>query len=390
MVMQITQTAKIKLKISADELRTTFDRVTQAFNYVCKIGYESKDFNSISLHNKTYYDVRRLFNLPADLAVQTRMKSAESLKPAIKKKRKCPQSKLCSVRLSSKNYSIWFDRKVVSLLTVDGRIKTSFHFPEHFRQYITWRRKSAELIIRKNKVFLCAVFQKDIEGFQQLDNPVVLGIDRGINKIAVCSNNTFFNGSILKVSHKYQRLRRQLQKRGSKSAKRHLKKMSLKENRYRKDVNHCISKKIVESLPKNSIVVLEDLKMIRQKARLKKKGRRKLHNWSFYQLEQFLIYKADAQRIKVDYVDARYTSQKCSKCGHVSRNNRKSQAVFKCVQCGFSLNSDLNASRNIEANYRDAKGYPDASFVNRRIVAHDDAKASSEELRWSAVASRLL
>jgi len=376
MVMIITRTAKIKLKISADELRTTFDAVTQAFNYVCKIGYESKDFNSFSLHNKTYYNVRKLFNLPADLAVQTRMKSAESLKPAIRKKRKCPQSKLCSVRLSSKNYNVWFDRQEVSLLTVNGRIKTSFCFPEQFRQYITWRRKSAELIIRKNKVYLCTVFQKDIEDFQQLNNPVILGIDRGINKIAVCSDNTFFNGSINKSAHRYQRLRRQLQKCGSNSAKRHLKKISLKENRFRKDVNHCISKQIVESLPENSIIVLEDLKKIRQRARLNKKGRRKLHSWSFYQLEQFLTYKADAQKIKVDYTDARYTSQKCSRCFHISRSNRKSQSVFKCVQCGFSLNSDLNASRNIEANYRDAKGYPEAVFVNNRIVAHVDAKGS--------------
>ena len=374
--MIITRTAKIKLKISADELRTTFDAVTQAFNYVCKIGYENKDFNSISLHNKTYYDVRRLFNLPADLAVQTRMKSAESLKPAIRKKRKCPQSKLCSVRLSNKNYNIWFDRKEVSLLTVKGRVKTFFHFPKQFEQYVSWRRKSAELIIRKDKVYLCVVFQKDIEDFQQLDNPVILGIDRGINKVAVCSDNTFFNGNINKVAHRYQRLRRQLQKCGSKSAKRHLKRISLKENRFRKDVNHCISKQIVGALPENSIIVLEDLKKIRQRVRLNKKGRRKLHNWSFYQLEQFLTYKADAQKIKIDYTDARYTSQKCSRCFHISRSNRKSQAVFKCVQCGFSLNSDLNASRNIEANYRNAKCYPEASFVNRRTVAHVDAKGS--------------
>lgn len=389
MVMQLTRTVKIKLKISVDELRTTFDRVTQAFNYVCKVGYESKDFNSISLHNKTYYDVRKLFNLPADLTVQTRMKSAEALKPAIKKKHKCPQSKLCSVRFSSKNYNIWFDRREVSLLTVSGRVKTFFHLPEWFKQYISWRRKSAELIIRKNKVYLCAVFQKDIESFQQLENPVILGIDRGINKIAVCSDNTFFNGNINKVTQKYQRLRQQLQKKNTKSAKRHLKKVSLKENRFRKDINHCISKQIVESLPKNSIIILEDLKKIRQRARLNKRGRRKLHNWSFYQLEQFLAYKAEAQGIKIDYIDARYTSQKCSKCGHISRSNRKSQAVFKCVKCNFSLNADLNASRNIEANYRNAKGYPEVLSVNQHIVAHDDAKGSLEQLRRSAVTNCL-
>lgn len=373
--MLLTRSVKIKLKIKPEDIIPTIKACTQAFNYVCQVGYKDKDFNSVSLHHKTYYVVRKQFKLPADMTVQMRMKAAEVLKPAIKQKTKCPKSKFCSIRYSHRGYNIWFDRQEVSLLTTNGRLKISFNLPEWFKQHIFWKRKSAELIICKNKVYLCIAFQKEIEDPKQLDNPIILGIDRGINKVAVCSDNTFFNGNINKVAHKYQRLRRQLKKCGSSSAKRHLQRISLKENRFRKDVNHCISKQIVESLHENSIIVLEDLKKIRQRTRLNKKGRHKLHNWSFYQLEQFLIYKAATQRISVDYVDARYTSQKCSKCGHISRSNRKSQAIFKCVQCGFSLNSDLNASRNIEANYRDAKGYPEGLSVNQPIVGNEVAKA---------------
>jgi IS605 OrfB family transposase len=139
-------------------------------------------------------------------------------------------------------------------------------------------------------------------------------------------------------------------------------------------VNHCITKQIVESLPENSIIVLEDLKHIRKRVKLRKRQRRRIHSWSFFQLEEFLRYKADARAIKVDYVDARYTSQKCSRCGHISKSNRTSQAVFKCTHCGLSLNADLNASRNIEANYRDASGYPEGLSVNQPIVGAEEAK----------------
>ncbi len=376
MNMVITRTAKIKLNITPEEILPTFREATKAFNYVCKVGYKDKDFNSVSLHHKTYQTVRTEYSLPSDIAVQMRMKAAEVLKPAIKKNRKCPQSDLCSIRYSARGYNVWFDRQETSFVTIKGRIKASFYLPDWFKQYISWRRKSAEMILRKGKVYLCIVFEKDVADFQPMDNVTILGIDRGINKVAVCSDNSFFNGNILKVAYRYQRLRKQLQKCGSKSAKRHLKKLASKENRYRRDVNHCISKHIVERLPENSIIVLEDLKYIRERIRANKKLRRKLHNWSFHELELFLEYKGTAKCIKVDHVDARYTSQKCSRCGHISRSNRKCQAIFKCVQCGFSLNADLNAARNIELNYRDAKSYPEGLSVNQPIVGTEEAKAT--------------
>jgi len=159
-----------------------------------------------------------------------------------------------------------------------------------------------------------------------------------------------------------------LQSCGSKSAKRHLWKISKKENRFRTDANHVITKQIVKSLDKGTIIILEDLTGIRQTTRMRKKQRKNLNKWNFFQFEQFLTYKADEKGIAVKHVDARYTSQKCSVCGYISRANRKSQAIFKCKHCSFSLNADLNASRNIRQNYLDAIGYPDKVTVNPPIV----------------------
>jgi len=373
--MILTRTTKIKLKLPVDSLNSTFDSVTNAFNHTCKVGFEDKDFNSVSLHHKTYAFCRSEFGLPADLTVQARMKAAEALKPAIKKKRKkAPHSKRCSIRLTHNSYNIWFDRQEASILTVNGRIKCSFYMPDWFKQYVPWRRRGAEIIKTSKGLFLSIVWQKEVEDIQQHENPYILGVDRGVNKVAVCSDNTFYSGHIIKVSNRYHRLRKQLQHRGTKSAKRHLRKISQKENRFRKDTNHCVAKQIVSSVPAGSVIVLEDLKHVRKRMKVNRKLRRKLHGWSFYQLEDFLKYKAEARGIAVDYVDARYTSQKCSKCGHIERGNRQYQSGFKCKHCGFSLNADLNAARNIESNYRDAKGYPEGLHVNQPNVGVEIAK----------------
>jgi IS605 OrfB family transposase len=134
-------------------------------------------------------------------------------------------------------------------------------------------------------------------------------------------------------------------------------------------MNHIISKQIIQSLPVNSTIVLEDLKHIRKTIKTNRTGRRELNNWSFYQLEQFLTYKAQLKNISIEYIDPRYTSQKCSCCGYIDRKNRQYTSLFKCKKCNFTLNADLNASRNIELNYRDSKGYPEGLSVNQPIVS---------------------
>lgn len=368
--MKLVRTVKLKLDIPIEIIKPTIEAYTKAFNFVCQTGWKDSDSNGVSLHNKTYSDTRQY--LPSQLAVSARMKATEAIKAVkarIKKKQKatCPQTKQSSIRYDARSYNVWFGRNELSLLTIGGRIKVPVSVPEYFKQYIGWKRCSADLFIRKKKVFLNIVFSKDISDPESTGK--VVGIDRGIKKIAVTSENQFFGGGqIKKVSKRYEKIRSALQSRGSKSAKRHLQKISKKENRFRTDANHVVTKQIVESLDAGTVIALEDLKGIRQTARLRKKQRKDLHKWNFFQFEQFLTYKANARGISVEYVDARYTSQKCSVCGYISRSNRQSQSVFKCKHCGFSLSADLNASRNIKQNYLDAICSPGSGSVNNRIV----------------------
>lgn len=376
MSMKLVRTAKIKLSISPDEIKPSLEAYTNAFNHICQIGWQDKDSNGVSLHHKTYSTAREC--LPSQLAVSARMKATEAIKSAknkLKKKQKatCPQSKLCSIRYDARSYNVWFDKNEVSLLTIDGRKKFPIIVSEYFKQYLDWRRVSADLFLRKNGVFLHIVFEKDIPDVMSVNR--VVGIDRGINKIATTSDNLFFGGGQVKhTSSRYEKLRQNLQSCNSKSAKRHLRQISKKENRFRTDVNHKVSKQIAGSLPPGSTIVLEDLKSIRQNSRLRKKQRKQLHKWNFFQLQQFLAYKAEAKGIRVKYVDSRCTSQKCSVCGYIARANRQYQSVFKCKHCGFSLNADLNASRNIRQNYLDAISYPGRANVNLPNVASVEAK----------------
>jgi putative transposase len=377
--MEYKRTVKLKLPISPDAILPTIQAYTKAYNLVCQKSWKDNDTNGVSLHHKTYKRCRKF--LTADLSISARTKALESVKSvktlqkkenkrAKQKEREpkilnCPQSKQCSIRYNDKTFNICFEKNDVSLQTISGRIKTNFSVLKYYQRYLNWRRRSAELFVRNNMVFLNVVFEKSQDAPFEPNNKFI-GVDRGINKIAVTSDKRFFGGSHVKrVAHRYHRMRKQLQ--GKKhSGKRHLAKLKGKENRFRRDVNHCISKQIVKPLEAGTTLVLEKLKDINQLVKKKRrrtekdrKERRAFSSWSYFQLEEFIRYKAEFQGIKVDYVDARYTSQKCSRCFHIAKSNRKNQSIFKCVKCGYHLNADLNASFNISQNYQDAIGYPD-------------------------------
>lgn len=345
--MKLQQTAKIKLNIPVEDILPSLILYTKAFNFVCEIGFNKKCFNGVTLHNLSYQETREY--LPAQLAISARMKATEAIKSVLKSKLKnksCPKSKLCCIRLDVNSYSLFLQKQEVSILTTSGRKRYPLVVSDYHQHYFKdWKYTSADLVVKNNKVYLHIAFEKEIIEIPSTGK--LVGIDRGINNIAVTSLNQFYGGGILKnLVNKQKRLRKQLQSKGTKSAKRHLKKLSKKEKQFRADINHQISRKIINSLNPGDTIVLEELTGIRNK-RIRKPQRILINNWGFYQLEQFLIYKAKSKSIRVEYIDARYTSQMCSKCSFIAKSNRKTQSGFCCKKCGFKLNADLNASRNI-------------------------------------------
>lgn len=384
--MKLTQTAKLVVDCSPEEFQSTINHYTDAYNFTCKKGFKSSDnicTNGVTLHHEVYEECRK--TLPSQLAISARMKATESLKSVqarIKKGKKatCPQSKTTAIRYDKNAYTLWLNKSIVSLSTCEGRKKFDLIIPQYFEKYLTWKYTSADLFVKGGKVFLHIVFQKEIEDRPMNYGPDhCIGIDRGINKLAVTSRNEFYDGKKIKrISQRYEKTRSELQSKGH-SGKRHLRKLKSKEQRFRRDVNHCITKQIVNSIDSGDTIILENLKGIRN-AKMRKKQRRELNKWNFYQFEQFLTYKAKAKNIGVEFVPARYTSQKCSRCGEIRKSNRKFQSLYVCKHCGLSLNADLNASRNIVQNYLDSISYPSTVSVNMPYAPSSEVEQAPRSL----------
>ena len=113
--------------------------------------------------------------------------------------------------------------------------------------------------------------------------------------------------------------------------------------KFRDTTNHKYSRSLVNFAIKNNcgIIQMEELTGIANQSD------RFLKNWPYYDLQSKIEYKAKEARIKVEYIDPHYTSQRCSKCGYISSDNRKTQSRFCCQKCEFEENADYNASQNI-------------------------------------------
>lgn len=186
-------------------------------------------------------------------------------------------------------------------------------------------------------------------------NKHIVGIDRGLRQIMTTydeqGKTKFFNGkriAYLRKKHAY--LRARLQAAGSKSAKRRLKKLSGRENRWMSDVNHCLSKTLVKQYGANTLFVLEDLTGVsfEEQNQGGKKQNRDLHSWAFYELETMLAYKAERVGSQVVNVSAQYTSQRCPKCGQIRKENRNHALhLYECVYCDFKTNDDRVGAMNL-------------------------------------------
>ncbi len=382
--MNMRRTAKLKIKVTEEQkaiLHNTVQVYSACFNRVARVAWDNHDINGVSLHHKTYYPLRAEHpTLPAQLVCSARQKAREAVASTFARKRKgkktgCPQAKgVQAMRYDARSSHLWLDDQRISLSTTGGRLKFSVVIPDYFIPMLENAEGigSIDLVSYPNGTFWLHVAttipRPPVEA-----NGHIVGVDVGISRIAVTSNGQFFDGKHTKEhARKLFRLRRALQAKGTKSAKRHLRKLRRRENRFRTDVNHRVSKLLVNSLPPGSTIVMENLTDIRKRVKARRKQRRELHNWSFAQFQTFVAYKAETRGINVVFADARYTSQCCSRCGYISRSNRRSQSWFHCRKCGYQANADYNAAKNLAQRGMSALG---GRPVNSPIVPPDEAEA---------------
>jgi len=206
-----------------------------------------------------------------------------------------------------------------------------------------------------------------------------LGLDMGIVNLATDSDGDNYSGAeVEEVRRRYAHRRRNLQRKGTKASKRKLRKISGREARFRRDVNHRISKKVVQKAQRTGRgIALEELKGIRGRVTARRRQRARLSGWSFYQQRSFVEYKALLAGVPVVAVDPAHTSQTCPECGHVSKRNRPTRDRFCCESCGHAGPADHIAARNIRA--RAVVNRPNGHSV-LKVSGHLDVSGTSLRL----------
>ena len=252
----------------------------------------------------------------------------------------------------NRDYSL--NKDTFSLNTLSCRTKLPYYAQEMEKYFSeSYSFGTAKLVKKHGKYFLHIPMTTDIPASLNANICNVVGVDRGINFVVATYNSKrksgFFSGKQIKQKRaKYKQIRKELQ-RQTPSARRRLKAIGQRENRWMQDVNHQVSKALVDNNPKHTLFVLEDLTGIRSATeRVYRKDRYISVSWSFYDLEQKLKYKAVLKESAVLNVDPRYTSQTCPACGHTEKANRnKKLHIFKCKCCGYTSNDDRIAAMNL-------------------------------------------
>lgn len=427
-------TAKLKLETNPEQkelLREVSLAYRDALNYTSQINFENGKFsNGTKIQKLVYRNLRTEFDLPSQMACNvprqvgatykgllTKLKqNEEAIRSGRTKKRfkgldEAPKfiSRTCNL-----NYLRDFTfkpKKQVSIITLNGRITINYSgYNKHLELIKSgFKIGGAKIYYSKSSktYFLLVSLELELPEIQPTNLSRVMGVDVGRRFLAVTTdvqNKTqFFSGKeTIHKANQYQRVRINLQRKGTRSATRRLRLVSGRERRFTADVNHQISSSLVTH---NTLFGLEDLTHIRERTFPKKKGKkaskkqrkanRKQAKWSFAELHSFIDYKAVFVGSLAIKVDANCTSKGCPKCGHVSDNNRPNKGLtFHCECCHFELHADLIGARNI--TLRTILSRQDWERTGILSVCPDASsrEASSErllrysELRWSLDASR--
>jgi putative transposase len=342
------RTVSIPVDLPSERFLPLMAQCAEMFNAHVDWAIENGTYNKSKAHQGLYADLRLAYpDVPSALLQTVRDNAMEAVK-ATQFKRKPRKKPTSGLRYDKRTMTLRGEQLTLSCL--GRRVSVVLNVPDYFREvFDTWDFKGATVTYAKHQkqFWVRLIFEADTPEIQSDGD--VQGIDRGLYHLATTSDGQFFSSAKVRaVQRRYLHNRKTLQQKGTRSAKRRLKAMSGREKRFMKDVNHCVSKKLARQ-SHISVFSLEDLSGIRSQRRGKKLNKW-LSSWSFHQLELFLAYKSEALGKRVAFVDARYTSQKCSVCKHIARTNRH-KSRFHCRNCGHKAHADVNAAVNVRDNY---------------------------------------
>jgi putative transposase len=425
-------TAKLKLDPDKEQhvlLRNTTLAYRDALNFASLYAFENnKMSNQQAIQRGTYQQMREKFKIGAQMACSvcrqvgttykglwTKAKHNAALRKArLTKKRYKGLDKAAKFVSPTLTYQLGHDygfktERRVSILTLSGRVEVGY---DGYNKHLELIREGATIggaklwyNKPKKQFYLLVSLEFEVADPAPETHKNVVGVDVGLRYLAVTTDTTnhtkFFSGKAVRHrANHYARLRKRLQQKGTRSAKRKLVAISGRERRFKLDANHCISKEIVAKYP-NTIIGLEELKDLRVRTKRRAKGSKKQRRanqvyskWSFGELHNLISYKATVASSMAIKVDANYSSQSCPKCGYTSKANRPGEGLsFFCQVCQFSLHADLVGARNI--GLRTLLVRQDWTRTGLLSVApkvsDNEAKAARllryAELRWSSDAS---
>jgi putative transposase len=352
----------------AASLDATVRRFNAAADWLAGIAHASPCANKYELQKRHYRELRERFDLSAQMTVRCiavvtgALKRDRSIRPRFRPDAAMPYD----ARILSRKGG------TVSILTLAGRTIVPFVCGDLQRERLDTRRwGECDLQRRRDGRWFLTVTVDVAPGDGPLPREFI-GLDFGVANHAATSEGVVHVGiDVERARRRYAEKRRRLQVKAAaqiaagkraKNVRRKLKTIARKEARFRKDVNHCLSKSLVKSAKDTDRgLALEFLTHIRERTRFRKVQRARMSGWSFAQLRAFIEYKAELAGVLVMVVSPRNTSRQCFACKCIDRANRRSQGEFACGRCGHVDHADVNAAKNIA--YRAAVSLPIVSML---------------------------
>ncbi|MEZ3117788.1 RNA-guided endonuclease InsQ/TnpB family protein [Halobaculum sp. MBLA0147] len=366
--MEVRRTVPVTLDVDSPDaalLEETIDQFLWAAQYVTDHAFQGEyvTTSKTTLNDETYDDVREATDLHSNHVQSARNKAAEACKGVVerwKQGKKASKPQFTSPHLVYESRTATFHDDYVSLATVDGRIKADYVLPENpentpHQKYLfndDYEITSAELHRKHGEwqLHICCTADVEIDTSAQTatENGTVLGVDLGVNQLAVTSTGQFWSGD--EFDHwrrEYEKRRGDLQEHGTRWAHENIQSVGRKEEGRFKQTLHRISNELIAEARENgcTVIAFEDLADIRERT-----GASWGHKWAFDRLYEYVEYKAEAYGLDVHQVNPKNTSRRCSECGFTHPDNRNG-TDFECLKCEYQNDADYNAAKNIGLRY---------------------------------------
>jgi len=373
----VRRTAVVKLAVS-DEQRDALHRTAEQYLYCANrtadycwtdTSYTECKTNKRQVRDVLYSDLRAETNLQAQLVQAAIRRAVEAVKGVIERWKKGQRVSCPTFTAETMDYdtrSATFYRNKVSLATVEGRVEPSFILPADsptpYERYVLSEdyefRESTLRYDAATDEFYLNISTRRIDG-DDAEVPAdtghpdqtVLGIDLGVNSLAVSSTGTFWQGD--DYDHwcrEFEKRCGEMQQRGTQAAHNALLRLGKREEAWRKQYIHTVANEIVTEAVEHDcdVIVFEDLTDIRERLPQAEWH----HIWAFRRLYEYVEYKAPERGVAVEQVESSHTSQRCSRtdCGFTHGDNRHGEQ-FRCQKCGYEVNADYNAAKNIGIRY---------------------------------------